>query len=162
MAERRRILDVGSGHQPNPQATLLADLYVHNTPHQSGKLVTDGRPFICCSVEYLPFKTQSITFIICSHVIEHTDKPERAIQELKRVGKKGSIQYPSKIWELFFQRNEPTHAWISDSKGGLNPISKYWFIKRTIGNLWKIHGGIHLRARLLPILHHIKEKRILW
>lgn len=88
------ILDIGSGNYPVPVANLLADFFPDDTIHRSGKL-KDEKPTVVCSVERLPFLQKSIDFVICSHIFEHIDSPERAGNEIGRVAQKGYIETPA-------------------------------------------------------------------
>lgn len=47
----------------------------------------------------LPFPDQSFDLILCLEVLEHLEEPEKAVKEIKRVGKKFIISIP---WEPYF------------------------------------------------------------
>ena len=57
-----------------------------------------------------PFADNSFDYIICSHVLEHVEKPELLIHELMRVGSRGYIETPSEIAERLY--GWPYHNWI--------------------------------------------------
>ena len=141
------ILDVGSGHNPWPQANILADLYMGSEQRRGLKLVLDHRPFVCCDIQALPFKTQSLSFIHSRQVIEHVKNPELAINELKRTGKHGYAEVPSKYEELFLSSADH-HLWIVDFKAKqhraliLTPFRKFllWF--------WTLDLKVKFRKRL--------------
>jgi SAM-dependent methyltransferase len=106
------ILDIGSGHNPFPRATILSDRFLEITSHRREEIVLDGRPFVILDIHHLPFKTKSIDYIYCSHVIEHVDNPEQACTELMRVGKAGYIEAPTLMKDaLFSWAKELTHRW---------------------------------------------------
>lgn len=88
------ILDLGSGHNPVPEATILADFFPEDTIHRAGTMIED-KPLIVCSVDRLPFLDKKIDFVICSHIVEHVDSPIRAGNELARVAKAGYIETPA-------------------------------------------------------------------
>src|SRR5687768_14256760 len=88
------VLDIGSGNNPIPRANLLADFFPEDNFHRSGNVVQD-RPLVACSMERLPFLGKSIDFVVCSHVFEHIDSPERGGAELARIAKKGFIETPA-------------------------------------------------------------------
>jgi len=100
-----KILDVGSGHRPLPQADILVDKYLDDNSHRGGNLIKD-RPLINADVESLPFENNTFDFVNASQVIEHTKNPYKAVKELKRVSKSGHIDCPSYINEniLFGQK----------------------------------------------------------
>ena len=89
------VLDIGSGHYPFPNATVLADLYLGESPHRSELLIRDNRPLFLCDVHNLPFRDRSIDFVYCSHVLEHVQNPFKACLEIIRVGKRGYIECPT-------------------------------------------------------------------
>jgi 2-polyprenyl-3-methyl-5-hydroxy-6-metoxy-1,4-benzoquinol methylase len=97
-----KVLDIGSGGYPFPLATHLADFFEENTSHRSENLVKDGRNFINCDIENLPFKDKEFDFIYCSHVLEHVNDPVRACNELIRTGKRGYIETPTKTSDIMF------------------------------------------------------------
>lgn len=88
------ILDIGSGHNPVPEADILADYFPEDNLHRASSLVED-RPVIICSVERLPIANKKIDFVICSHILEHVESPERAGEELGRIAKAGYIETPA-------------------------------------------------------------------
>jgi len=88
------ILDLGSGHNPVPQANILADFFPEDTIHRAGTMVED-KPLIVCSVDRIPFLDKKIDFAICSHIIEHVHSPVRACNELGRIAKAGYIETPA-------------------------------------------------------------------
>jgi len=94
------VLDVGSGHKPNAQATHLCDLYFEDT-ERGAHLVID-RPFVNCSLEYLPFRASSFEFVYACHVLEHVNDPNLAFSELLRVANGGYIECPSFLTERVY------------------------------------------------------------
>jgi len=71
---------------------------------------------IIAAVERLPFATKSFDFVICSHVIEHVEHPDRALRELERVGRRGYIETPSADWEKL--AGFPFHRWLVSAQDG--------------------------------------------
>jgi SAM-dependent methyltransferase len=114
-----KVLDIGSGHDPFPLATHLADYYEGNTTHRNEKLKRDARPFTNCTVEQTPFGDKEFDFIYCSHVLEHVDNPAQACQEIIRIGKRGYIETPTKTSDIMFNFTElPTHhKWHIQTQG---------------------------------------------
>lgn len=105
------VLDVGSGDKPFWRADVLVDKYLKdNQQRYSGSMFYDKRKiFVKADVENLPFKDKVFDFVFCAHLLEHVKNPDKAIQELTRVGKKGYIEIPSAIGELFSPF--PPHLW---------------------------------------------------
>src|SRR6266487_3930616 len=80
------VLEVGAGGNPYPRSNVLLDGFENSLERVEGELIKD-RPLVLGLCEYLPFKNKSFDFVIASHVLEHTDQPERFLSELTRVGK---------------------------------------------------------------------------
>ncbi|KKO18102.1 MAG: methyltransferase domain-containing protein [Candidatus Brocadia sp.] len=97
-----KVLDIGSGQDPFPLATHLADLYLGDTTHRFRPLKIDNRPFIVCNIGAMPFADKAFDFLYCSHVLEHTEDPARACDELMRIGKRGYIETPTKTSDILF------------------------------------------------------------
>lgn len=97
-----KVLDIGSGGYPFPQATHLADYYEGDTTHRTEKLVTDVRPFTCCDIENTPFADKEFDFVYCSHLLEHVSDPKKACKEIMRIGKRGYIETPTRMSDILF------------------------------------------------------------
>jgi SAM-dependent methyltransferase len=106
------ILDIASGHNPFPRATILSDRFLEITAHRKEEIILDHRPFVILDMHHLPFKSKTIDYIYCSHVIEHADNPEQVCAELMRVGKSGYIEAPTFMKDaLFGWAAETRHKW---------------------------------------------------
>lgn len=105
------VVDIGSGHDPFPQATILCDRFLMETAHRHSPIVRDGRPLIVADVEALPFKDKSIDFILCSHVLEHVNDPLLASSELQRVAHAGYIETPNYMKDALFSWAYGMHRW---------------------------------------------------
>lgn len=109
-----KVLDIGSGHNPFPLATHLADLYEGDTTHRSHEaLKTDDRPFTVCGIEDLPFEDNEFDYVYASHILEHVDNPAKACAELQRVAKKGYIETPTKMTDIMLNHlhKKNHHRW---------------------------------------------------
>lgn len=106
----QKVLDVGSGGHPFPLATHLVDLYFDDNFHRGGeKLVTDNRDIVKASIENLPFKDKEFDFVYCSHLLEHVDNPDKACEEIMRVGKRGYIETPTRLSDTMFNFTKIKH-----------------------------------------------------
>ena len=116
-----KVLDIGSGGDPFPLATHIADFYENETPHRSAKLVKDHRSFINCNIEDMPFAEKEFDFVYCSHVLEHVNDPISACSELIRIGKRGYIETPTKTSDIMlnFTKLKNHHKWYIEAKGDL-------------------------------------------
>ena len=112
-----RVLDIGSGHDPFPLATHLADYQIKDDGSRRRPLVRDKRPFSICNVENMScFKDKEFDFVFCCHLLEHVGYPDKACSEIIRVGKRGYIETPSRFNEYTY--GDPTHRWIIEVQHG--------------------------------------------
>jgi len=96
------VLEVGAGGNPYPRSNVLLDGFENSLERVESEIVRD-RPVVLGLCESLPFRDKSFDFVIASHVLEHSDQPERFLSELMRVGKAGYIETP----DAFFERINP-------------------------------------------------------
>ncbi len=112
----RRILDIGSGHNPFKGVTHVLDIDVNEGHERGGRelVVPQFARFVVGQAMALPFRTAAFDYVYASHVLEHVDVPENACRELMRVGAGGYIETPSPFLEqgLALQDNEPPETWL--------------------------------------------------
>ncbi len=79
------VLEVGSGNNPNPRSDILVDRYLYDNGQRAGgfRIVVD-RPFIIADGYKLPFKDKTFDYVICSHILEHMEDPEKFIAALRK------------------------------------------------------------------------------
>lgn len=112
IAPGARVLDVGSGGDPFPSATVLLDRFTGPTRHRHAPLIRDGREFVEGDITAMPFAGQEFDFVYCAHVLEHVDDPLAACREMMRVGKRGYIETPTLGKDMLFAWNVPDmHKW---------------------------------------------------
>mgnify|MGYP002628779053 FL=1 len=63
------------------------------------------------NVYNLPFKDKEFDTVMCSHTIEHVDKPDEFYKELKRVGEKVTLLIPP-LYDLAAVFCFKEHKWI--------------------------------------------------
>jgi predicted SAM-dependent methyltransferase len=101
-----KILDIGPGPYPLPQATHYVDV------DSSRFRGIDPKSCILADVEDdLPFGEKTFDFVFCSHVLEHLKDPEAALRNITKVGKRGTIVVPSAFKEFMFLFEEQDHKW---------------------------------------------------
>ncbi|MBX2955415.1 MAG: methyltransferase domain-containing protein [Cyclobacteriaceae bacterium] len=106
-----KVLDVGSGHNPHPRANVITDKFVSDNFHRSDNIrVIKNQKFIEADGERLPFEDKEFDYVICCHVIEHVENPEKFVNELCRVGKSGYLEAPSLIGEFLVPKQ--SHKWV--------------------------------------------------
>jgi SAM-dependent methyltransferase len=113
-----QVLDAGSGNDPFPYATVIADRYLEPTQHRSAALETDGKPLVRCDIQALPFAAGQFDYVFCSHVLEHVDDPLRACRELQRVARAGFIETPTLMKDALFSWAKGMHKWYLQQVGG--------------------------------------------
>ncbi len=108
----KRVLDIGSGSQPFPYATVLADRYLADDSHRGGDpiVLKKGLPLVVCDVQALPFADKSFDYVVCSHVLEHVPDPEAACDELMRVAPAGFIEVPTMVSDVMLNYTY-SHKW---------------------------------------------------
>jgi glycosyltransferase involved in cell wall biosynthesis len=131
-----KVLDVGSGHQPNRRANVILDKYVGETIHRTTQQVEipKDKYFVVGDALSTPFTDKEFDFVIASHVAEHIDDPIKFCNELIRISKRGYIETPGPITELMLPAN--SHKWIvRKNRNGLifkknnrtKPLSSYFY-----------------------------------
>lgn len=156
------ILDIGSGSNPFWRANILLERYLSDGSQRPGRLIID-RPIVCGDITDIPFLDRSFVFLHCSHVLEHVEDPEKAIQEIMRVAQSGYIETPSEIHE-YIDLNKPYHRWaISIESGVLVFREKDTFqdshplvdaLRRPANRTAKIIRRSHDRINLIKIFWH--------
>lgn len=152
------VLEVGAGGNPYPRANVLLDAMESTIERNEQNLITD-RPLILALCEELPFKDKSFDFIIASHVLEHTDNPEKFLTELMRVGKAGYIETPEgwfeKMCAFTYHRLE-----VSADKDKLFIRKKPCWKPDEIAKLWDVKLAeskpLSDFLRINPDLNHLR------
>ena len=129
------VLEVGAGGNPYPRSNVMLDAMEETIERNEQALIKD-RPLVLGIVEELPFKDKSFDFVIASHVLEHTDNPEKFLSEIMRVGKAGYIETPAgwfeKICAFTYHRLE-----VSDDDGVLLIKKKENWKPESISYFWE-------------------------
>ncbi len=131
-----KVLDVGSGHQPNRRANVIIDKYTGDTIHRTtAKIEMPGdKYFVLGDALVSPFADKEFDCVIASHIGEHVDDPVKFCNELQRISKSGYIETPGPITEILLPAN--SHKWIVRKSGNglifkknkyLKPLSKLFY-----------------------------------
>jgi SAM-dependent methyltransferase len=106
------VLDVGSGDKPHWRADVLLDRFPgdeHGGQRSGGSSARVDRPLFDSDAADMPFADKVFDYAICSHVLEHVERPDAVLAELARVSKAGYIEVPeaasAKIVDF------PSHLW---------------------------------------------------
>ncbi|MGH7681872.1 MAG: methyltransferase domain-containing protein [Candidatus Eiseniibacteriota bacterium] len=128
------VLEIGSGNNPRPRADILCDRFIEDDAERGGAIVAD-RPLVEADARALPFADQAFDYVICSHVLEHVEDPERMLRELMRVARRGYIETPSEIAERLY--GWPFHESVINRIGGKLVIRKKSF-RSPFGRLFHV------------------------
>ncbi len=107
-----KVLEIGGGHNPHPRANVVVDKYIDNNAHRGGDLkVYEHQKFMQADAENLPFDDNEFDYVICCHVLEHAENPEKFVKEMSRVAKRGYLEVPSLIGEYLVPKY--SHEWCT-------------------------------------------------
>ena len=97
----KQVLDIGAGHNPFHGVTHVLDYDVHEGRERGHSQVVVPRSarLIVGNATDLPFQTGAFDYVYASHILEHVNFPDRACQEIMRVGRAGYIETPSPFLE---------------------------------------------------------------
>jgi len=117
------VLEIGSGNNPNPRSDILCDRYLNDNGERAGEFgIVIDRPMVVADGYHLPFADKTFDYVICSHILEHMEDPERFIAEITRVGKRGYIEVPSALSERIFGWD--FHHWYCTVESNTLVLSK--------------------------------------
>ncbi len=112
--DRERVLDIGGGDNCFSRADVITDAFPYMNAHRSGRSMAattgNGKEFVQCFAEDLPFEDNSFDVAYSRAVFEHTIDPAAACREMMRVARRGYIETPAPLCE--YLGGHPTHRWI--------------------------------------------------
>lgn len=125
-----RVLDIGSGNDPFPLATHLADITLEDDSYgRAGAPLKriDNKPVYACALENMRgFQDKEFDFVYCSHVLEHVRDPAKACAELMRIGKRGFIETPTRGKDLWLGTAAVSnHRWAVENVHDCLIFSEY-------------------------------------
>lgn len=79
----RRVLDIGSGHNPFHGATNLLEIDLQEGHERGGKQVhvPESTTLTVGDISALPYRTGSFDYVYASHILEHVTDPIVACRE---------------------------------------------------------------------------------
>jgi glycosyltransferase involved in cell wall biosynthesis len=116
-----RVLDIGSGHQPNRRANVILEKYMQGTIHRTTQqaVVPEDKHLVIGDALAMPFHDKAFDFAIASHIAEHVDDPIRFCEEMSRAAIRGYVETPGPLTEYLMPTK--SHRWIvSKRNGGLH------------------------------------------
>jgi len=88
LAKEKDVLDVGGG-RPIQKYMAPYKSWFDEVKYQTLDVASEYSPTIVGDVHNLPLKDESVSAILCNSVLEHLHDPPRAVEEMRRVLKKG-------------------------------------------------------------------------
>jgi SAM-dependent methyltransferase len=105
-----RVLEVGPGATPYPGSHVFLEkrFAEFEAFRQRGGLpaIELNRPVIYYDGDAFPFRDREFDYVVCSHVFEHVENPEKFLQELGRVAPRGYIEFPTVYYEYLYNFRE--------------------------------------------------------
>ena len=132
-----KVLDIGGGHAPLPEATVVVEYNLTSGHDRDGHAVALDQRYIEGDAQALPFPDQTFDFAYASHVFEHVREPARACNEMMRVARRGFIETPRKMTELY--AGYPSHRWLVDVENDVLTFERRWFIESPFQNSLLAH-----------------------
>lgn len=158
---RALVLDVGSGDKPHWRADVLLDRHVgheHGAQRSGRAAARVDRPMFEADAASMPFADQAFDYVICSHVLEHVERPDLVIAEMTRVAKAGYIEVPeaasAKIVDF------PSHLWWCTMRDGvlvLTAKTTPWFDE----DIHRYLTASGLRDQLAALLDRHLDHRVI-
>lgn len=131
------VIDIGGGHCPLPEATVVVEYNLTSGHDRDGhSAVLDAR-YVEGDAQALQFPDGSFDFAYASHVFEHVRDPAAACREMMRVARRGFIETPRKMTELY--AGYPSHRWLVDVVDGVLTFERRWFIESPFHNCLLAH-----------------------
>lgn len=109
-AESERVLDVGGWHNPFNLATHVIDIMPFETRRAADALDPEDKERFTaetwrvqdiCGGGQWPWSDGYFDFSVCSHTLEDVRDPLAVCRELVRTSRRGYIEVPSKLREIF-------------------------------------------------------------
>ena len=155
------VLEVGSGGSPYFRANVLIDAYEQSRERHWAPYITD-RPSVLGLGEALPFKDKCFDFVIASHVLEHSDDPEKFLIELQRVAKAGYIETP----DAFMERINPywDHRSEVTLRNGVLEVRKKptWLLDPELVELYEDKAKDLIAGSVIPSNPFLFHTRYYW
>lgn len=112
-----KVLEIGPGATPHLRSDAFLELDFHSSRDkikQRGGGLKDAhfgdKPIYYYDGGVFPFKNNQFDYVICSHVIEHVDNPEKFLGEVFRVGAgRGYLEYPMLTYEYLYDFDVHLH-----------------------------------------------------
>lgn len=164
-----KVLDVGSGNKPFPQATYLIDMPDTNEQRHNADLVVGDQELMLGDVcDILPnFPDNHFDFCYCSHTFEHIEDLPKALDLISAKCKRGFYALPGSDFEFFTAEDHFGHVNLCRQHGSVLHVAKRPS-NTIIDHFGKIYGEMATfeprRGSILGRFHHMWENefRFIW
>jgi len=134
------VLEVGPGGTPHPRSNVFLEKQFENENERefqrgfASELETEKKVVFYDGGKF-PFSDGEFDYAICSHVLEHVEDVDFFISELKRVSRRGYLEYPLVYYDYMY--NFDVHISFVKLKG--NTIN--WMPKKMtdLGSFASVH-----------------------
>lgn len=170
------VLDIGGAAHPFNRANYVMDMMPYEWRGYYNRTFAKNNPFpplggtvehfkkatwierdICDKTPF-PFADKQLDYVICSHTLEDIRDPLWVCSEMIRIGKRGYVEVPSRVWET-----------CRGSERGIAGLSHHrWLIdmgRNNIQFLMKFHSIHGSWKNSLPAAHLrslSEEQRVQW
>lgn len=102
-----KVLEIGPGGLPHPRSDVLLEKSF-DCPDEAAKQrglapkPETNKKTIFYNGGSFPFENKEFDYIICSHVLEHVEDIDFFVKEIKRVGRKGYLEYPLIYYDYIY------------------------------------------------------------
>jgi acetyltransferase-like isoleucine patch superfamily enzyme/predicted SAM-dependent methyltransferase len=134
-----KVLEIGPGATPHPRSDIFLELKYESTEErieQSGYvgILKTDKPIVYYDGSIFPFEDNEFDYVICSHVLEHVPIKDIDLfmSELRRVAKKGYIEYPNIFYEII--NYQEVHLWLMNYRD-----NKIYFLDKSIFKSSYVH-----------------------
>lgn len=144
--ENDMVLDVGGGHRAFIRANVILEKYPESKYDASQRAaqsinIPEGAVFIQGDVSDMScFRDNQFDFVVCAETLNHVKDPISACKELVRVGKRGYVEIPSALWEIFASHKE--HLWLCFWNGTTLSFLKNNYPKNIITDVSRINHKV--------------------
>lgn len=146
------VLDIGGGHSPLPEANVVLEYNLTSGHDRDGHAVVLDARYVEGDAQAIPFPDQSFDFAYSSHVFEHVREPAAACSEMIRVARRGYIETPRKMTELY--AGYPSHRWLVDVVDNVLTFERRWYIESPFQNCLLAHVHNFKGAQDQALIHY--------
>jgi len=152
-SEKKYIVDIGGGLRLDPTKNNRkrehewVDPYLKTVKYVVLDEVPDYKPDIVGDVHNLPLLDNSVDAMICMHLLEHVEEPQKAMKEIHRVLKPGGYLYVDVPFIFYYH---PMKGYYKDyyrfTKDGLEYMARDF----TTIEIQNVRGALSTVMNMLP------------